>query len=60
MSSQAPRTRIDLQRRSAHGERFLDGRAVLARSDGLWYRVRKFAARNAVAVTAAPARVCSR
>ena len=36
-------------------ERYLDGRPVLARSDGLWYRVRKFAARNAIAVAAAAA-----
>ena len=36
-------------------ERYLAGRPVLARSDGLWYRVRKFAARNAIAVTAAGA-----
>ncbi len=34
-------------------ERYLEGRPVLARSDGLWYRVRKFAARNAIAVGAA-------
>jgi tetratricopeptide (TPR) repeat protein len=36
-------------------ERYLEGRPVLARSDGLWYRVRKFAARNAIAVGAAGA-----
>ena len=36
-------------------ERYLDGRPVLARSDGLWYRVRKFTARNAIAVGAAGA-----
>ena len=36
-------------------ERYLDGRPVLARSDGLWYRVRKFTARNTLAVTAAAA-----
>jgi serine/threonine-protein kinase len=34
-------------------ERYLDGRPVLARSDSLWYRVRKFTVRNAVAVAAA-------
>ena len=36
-------------------ERYLEGRPVLARSDGLWYRVRKFTARNAIAVGAAGA-----
>ena len=36
-------------------ERYLDGRPVLARSDGVWYRVRKFTARNAIAVGAAAA-----
>ena len=36
-------------------ERYLEGRPVLARSDGLWYRVRKFTARNKIAVGAAAA-----
>jgi serine/threonine-protein kinase len=36
-------------------ERYLDGRPVLARSDGLWYRVRKFTARNTISVAAAGA-----
>ena len=36
-------------------ERYLAGRPVLARSDGLWYRVRKFTARNKIGVGAAAA-----
>jgi serine/threonine-protein kinase len=35
--------------------RYLEGRPVLARSDGLWYRLRKFTARNKIAVGAAAA-----
>ncbi len=33
--------------------RYLEGRPVLARPDGAWYRLRKFAARNRLAVGAA-------
>jgi tetratricopeptide (TPR) repeat protein len=36
-------------------ERFLDGRPVLAQPDRAWYRARKFAARNRIAVTATAA-----